>query len=60
MEQNMLTVVKAIQILHNAVVVGQKNGVYTFDDSTMIKLALDSLKIRLHLDDKFNEIKDKK
>lgn len=49
--ERLLTVPQAINILYQAVQLGQKAGVYTFNDSYMIKFSLDSLRMRLGLNE---------
>lgn len=57
-KQNLLTIVQSVQILYNAVQVGQRNGIYTIGDSAVINSALVSLKQRLLLDDNFQPSKE--
>ena len=53
---NAISIPQAIHVLHQAVLLGQKAGIYSFNDSALIKNSLDSLKYRLHLDDNFKPI----
>lgn len=48
--ENYLTIEQSVQVLHQAVVIGQKAGVYSLDDSALIKVAIDSLRTRLGMD----------
>ena len=54
--ESALTIPQSISILHQAVLVGQKAGVYSLNDSVLIKKSLDSIRYRLHLDENFNPI----
>lgn len=51
--ENTLPVPQCVQILYQAVLIAQKSGVYSFQDAAAINMALESLKTRLGLDDKF-------
>ena len=54
--ESALTIPQSINILHQAVLLGQKAGIYSLNDATLIKKSLDSLRYRLHLDENFNPV----
>lgn len=54
--ESVLTVPQAVQILYQAVLIGQKAGVYSLNDATLVKKSLDSIRYRLHLDENFNPV----
>ena len=54
--ESTLSVPQSIHILHQAVLLGQKAGIYSLNDATLIKKSLDSLRYRLHLDENFNPV----
>ena len=54
--ESVLTIPQSVQILYQAVLLGQKAGVYSLNDATLVKKSLDSLRYRLHLDDNFNPV----
>lgn len=51
-----VSIPQSLQILYQAVNIAQSKGVYSLDDSALIKLALDSLRVRLQLDANFQII----
>lgn len=51
-----LTIPQSLQILYQAVNIGQSKGAYTLDDSSLIKMALDSLRVRLRLSAQFKPL----
>ena len=48
---NNMTVTQAVNILYQAALIGQKSGIYSFNESARIKIALDVLRSRLYLNE---------
>lgn len=51
-----LPIPQALGVLYQGLEIAQSKGVYTLKDAATISSALESLKTRLHLDDKFKEL----
>lgn len=54
--EKLMDIPQAVNVLYQAVLMGQRAGIYSFNDSVNIKFSLDSLRIRLGLDENLKPV----